>query len=79
MRKIAKTLLKQHCYCPMLLMRTTKTAVCLQNKVIFHLFYPTYIDPVITRPKVGKPSRYCEGGATVDVGVVSGTLISCRV
>ena len=29
------SLLKQHCYCPMLLMRTTKTAVCLQTKAIF--------------------------------------------
>ena len=30
-REMAKSLLK-HRYCPMLLMRTTKTAVCLQNK-----------------------------------------------
>ena len=36
LRKMAKTLLKHHCYCPMLLMRTTKTAVCLQTKAIFH-------------------------------------------
>ena len=28
MRNIPTSLLKQHCYCPMLLMRTTKTAVC---------------------------------------------------
>ena len=27
-RKMPTSLLKQHCYCPMLLMRTTKTAVC---------------------------------------------------
>ena len=33
------SLLKQHCYCPMLLMRTTKTAVCLQTKAIFHHLY----------------------------------------
>ena len=30
---------KQHCYCPMLLMWTTKTAVCLQTKAIFHYLY----------------------------------------
>ena len=30
---------KQHCYCPMLLMGTTKTAVCLQTKAIFHYHY----------------------------------------
>ena len=35
-RKMAKSLLKHHCYCPMLLMRTTKTDVCLQTKAIFH-------------------------------------------
>ena len=35
-RKMAKSLLKQHFYCPMLLMHTTKTAVCLQTKAIFH-------------------------------------------
>ena len=29
------SLLKQHCYFPMLLMQTTKTAVCLQTKAIF--------------------------------------------
>ena len=33
------SLLKQHCYCPMLLMRTTKTAVCLQTKAILHQLY----------------------------------------
>ena len=37
--KNAKSLLKQHCYCPMLLMRTTKTAVCLQTRAIFHHLY----------------------------------------
>ena len=31
--------LKHHCYCPMVLMRTTKTAVCLQAKPTFHLLY----------------------------------------
>ena len=31
--------LKQLCYCPMLLMRTTKTAVCLQTKAILDHFY----------------------------------------
>ena len=35
-RKMAKSLLKHHCYCPMLLMWTTKTVVCLGTKVIFH-------------------------------------------
>ena len=29
--KNAISSLKQHCYCPMLLMRTTKTAICLQR------------------------------------------------
>ena len=33
-KKMAKCLLKHHCYCPMLLMRTIKTAVCLQTKSI---------------------------------------------
>ena len=33
------SLLKQHCYCPMLLMRTTKTAVCLQTKAISLYLY----------------------------------------
>ena len=33
---MATRLLKQHCYCPMLLMWTTKTAVCLQTNAIFH-------------------------------------------
>ena len=28
---------KQHCYCPMLVMQTTKTAVCLKNKGHFPL------------------------------------------
>ena len=27
------------CYCPMLLMLTTKTAVCLQTKAIFYKLY----------------------------------------
>ena len=36
---LAKSLLKQHCYCPMLLMQTTKTAVCLQTKGVFHHLY----------------------------------------
>ena len=31
-RTIAKSLLKHYCHFPMLLMRTTKTAVCLQTK-----------------------------------------------
>ena len=35
-RKMAKSLLKYHCYCPVLLMQTTKIAVCLQIKAIFH-------------------------------------------
>ena len=35
-RKMVKCLLKHHCYCPKLLMRTTKTAVCLQTKAIFY-------------------------------------------
>ena len=30
------SVLKYHCYCPILLMRTTKTAVCLQTKAICH-------------------------------------------
>ena len=38
-RIMAKSLLKHHCYCPMLLMRTTKTAVRLQTKGIFHHLY----------------------------------------
>ena len=40
-RKMAKSLSKHHCYCycPMLFMQTTKTAVCLQTKVIFHHLY----------------------------------------
>ena len=33
----ANCLLKQHCYCQMLLMLTTKTAVCLQTKPIFEM------------------------------------------
>ena len=37
------SLLKQHCYCPMLLMQTTKTAVCLQTKAIFHHLYGFYL------------------------------------
>ena len=37
-RKMTKSLLKHHCYCPMLLMRTTKTAVCLQTQAIFITF-----------------------------------------
>ena len=38
-RKMAKDLLKHLCYCPILLMRTTKTALCLQTKAIFHHLY----------------------------------------
>ena len=38
-RKMAKSLLKHHCYCRLLLMWTTKTAVCLQTKAIFHHLY----------------------------------------
>ena len=34
-RKIATSVLKQHCYYSKLLMQT-KTAVCLQTKAIFH-------------------------------------------
>ena len=34
--KMAKSLLKHHCYCPKLLMQTTKTAVCLQTNAFFH-------------------------------------------
>ena len=34
-RKMTKSLLRHHCYCPMLLMRTTKTSVCLQTNAIF--------------------------------------------
>ena len=34
-RKMAKSLLKHHCYCcPVLLMHTTKTSVCLQTETI---------------------------------------------
>ena len=32
---VSKIRLKHCCYCAMLLMRTTKTAVCLQTKAIF--------------------------------------------
>ena len=35
-RKIAKSMLKHHCYCLMFLMETTKTAVCLQTMAICH-------------------------------------------
>ena len=38
-RKMDQSLLKRPWYCPMLLMRTTKTAVCLQTKAIFHHLY----------------------------------------
>ena len=38
-RKMAKSLLKYHCYCPMLLMRTTKTYVRLQTKAISRHLY----------------------------------------
>ena len=34
-RNMAKSQLKQHCYCAMLLMRTSKTAVYSQTKAIF--------------------------------------------
>ena len=37
------SLLKQLCYCPMLLMRITITAVCLQTKAIFHHLYGFYL------------------------------------
>ena len=47
---MAKSLLKHHCYCPMLLMRTTKTAVCLQTKAIFHHLYGFYCDRKNVRP-----------------------------
>ena len=36
---MAKGLLKHHCYSPMLSVQTTKAAVCLQIKAIFHLLY----------------------------------------
>ena len=39
-RKMAKGLLKHHCHCPIVLLQTTKTAVCLQTKEsIFHHLY----------------------------------------
>ena len=38
-REMVGSLLKHHCYCPMLLMWTTKTAVCLQTKAIFRYLY----------------------------------------
>ena len=38
-REMSKSLLKYHCYCPMVLMRTTKTGVYLQPKAIFHHLY----------------------------------------
>ena len=38
-KKMPPSLLKQHCYCPMSLMLTTKTAVSLQTKAIFHHLY----------------------------------------
>ena len=37
--KYAYKSVKKHFYCPMLLMRTTKRAVCLQTKAIFHYLY----------------------------------------
>ena len=44
-RKMTESLLKHHCNCPVLLMRTTKTAVCLQTKAIFHggIYHPKMI------------------------------------
>ena len=36
---MAKSQLKPYCYCPMVLMRTTKTVVCLQTKTICHHLY----------------------------------------
>ena len=38
-RKMTKNVLKRHCYCPVLLMWTTKTAVCLKTKAISHNLY----------------------------------------
>ena len=38
-RTFTKSLSKHHCYCPILLMQTTKTAVCLQTKAIYHHLY----------------------------------------
>ena len=38
-RTMAKSLLKHHCYCPIIMMRSTKTAFCLQTMTIFHPFY----------------------------------------
>ena len=37
--EVPTSLLKQQYYCPTLLMLTTKTAVCLQTKDIFHHLY----------------------------------------
>ena len=38
-RQMAKCLLRYHYYCPMLLMQTTKTDVCLQTNTIVHQLY----------------------------------------
>ena len=38
-RPTAKGLLNHRCYCPKLLMWTTKTTVCLQTKATFHHLY----------------------------------------
>ena len=38
-RKMAKSLFRNHFYSQMLLMQTTKTAVCLQTKAISHHLY----------------------------------------
>ena len=37
--RMVKSLFKHHCYCPMLLMQTTKTVVCLQTKAICYQLY----------------------------------------
>ena len=42
-RKMAKSLLKLHCYCPMLLVQTTKTTLCLQTKAIVITFMGFYL------------------------------------
>ena len=43
---MAKSLLKQHCYCPMLLMWTTKTAVCLQKKIFQPLIHLDFLGTI---------------------------------
>ena len=40
-KNMPTSLLKQHCYCRMILMQTTKTAVYLQTKAI--IFFITFM------------------------------------